>query len=149
MRLTKANVSGLRIPDGRGELLVFDEALPGFGLRLRAGGKRTWIAQYRLGSKQRRLTLGTTETIDADEARKRARNALSKVHLGIDPQTEKLEARTQASVTLGAVIGDYLARRAERRLKRRSFEEVRRHLQKLWAPLHQVPIQKIGRADIT
>lgn len=148
MRLTKATVSKLSIPDGRGELLVFDEALPGFGLRLRAGGKRTWIAQYRLGKKQRRLTLGTTETIDADEARKRAKNALSKVHLGIDPQTEKIEARSQASVTLAAVVEDYLARRAERRLKPRSFEEVKRHLQKLWAPLHQLPIQKIRRADI-
>jgi hypothetical protein len=50
MRLTKTTVSGLRIPEGRGELLVFDEALPGFGVRLRAGGKRTWIAQYRLGT---------------------------------------------------------------------------------------------------
>jgi integrase len=79
---------------------------------------------------------------------KRARSALSKVHLGIDPQTEKIEAMTQASVTLGAVIGDYLERRAEKRLKCRSFEEVRRHLQKLWEPLHEVPIQKIRRADV-
>src|SRR3954471_3119921 len=117
MRLTKANVSGLRLPNGRSELLVFDDALPGFGLRVRAGGKRTWIAQYRIGTKQRRLTLGTTETVDVDEARKRAKNALSKVHLGIDPQTEKIEARAQASVTLGAVVDDYLGRRAEKRLK--------------------------------
>jgi integrase len=148
MRLTKATVARLSIPEGRGELLVFDEALPGFGLRLRAGGKRTWVAQYRLGTKQRRLTLGTTETIDADEARRRAKNALSKVHLGIDHQTEKVEARAQASVTLGAVVEDYLTRRAEKRLKPRSLEEVRRHLQKLWAPLHRLPIQKIRRADI-
>ena len=67
-------------------------ALPGFGLRLREGGKRTWIVQYRVGAKQRRVTLGTVETLNADEARKRARSALSKVHLGHDPQLEKGES---------------------------------------------------------
>ena len=46
MRLTKANVAKLSLPEGKSELLVFDEALAGFGIRLRYGGKRTWIAQY-------------------------------------------------------------------------------------------------------
>jgi hypothetical protein len=41
-------------------------------VRVRLGGKRTWIAQYRLGSKQRRVTLGTTDTLDSEEARRRA-----------------------------------------------------------------------------
>ena len=72
MRLTKANVAKLSLPQGKSELLVFDEALAGFGIRLRYGGKRTWIAQYRVGSKQRRLSLGSTETLDAEEARRRA-----------------------------------------------------------------------------
>ena len=78
MRLTKANVGRLTIPDGKTESIVFDEAMAGFGVRLRAGGKRTWIAQYRLGNKQRRLTLGTVETLDESEARRRAKTALTK-----------------------------------------------------------------------
>src|SRR5580658_1632234 len=97
VRLTKANVAKLALPVGKSELLVFDEALAGFGIRLRYGGKRTWIAQYRVGSKQRRLSLGSTETLDAEEARRRARSALSKVNLGIDPQIEKADARIKAS----------------------------------------------------
>src|SRR5215212_4180866 len=100
MRLTKASVARLSLPGDRDELLVFDEDLPGFGIRLRSGGKRTWVAQYRLGAKQRRLSLGSTEIIDAEEARKRAKAALSKVQLGIDPQSEKTGARLQASATL-------------------------------------------------
>src|SRR5271165_806421 len=116
MRLTKANVAKLLLPDGKNELLVFDEALAGFGVRLRYGGKRTWIAQYRMGTKQRRLSLGSTETIDADEARKRARSALSKVQLGVDPQTEKVSARLQAAVTVGSTVEKYLSRR-EKHLK--------------------------------
>lgn len=37
--------------------IVFNDALPGFGMRLREGGKRTWIVQYRVGEKQRRVQL--------------------------------------------------------------------------------------------
>ncbi|MFL5022678.1 MAG: Arm DNA-binding domain-containing protein, partial [Microvirga sp.] len=69
MRLTKPNVARLTLPPGKSEFLVFDDALPGFGLRIRAGGKRTWIAQYRVGSKQRRVSIGTVETLNADKAR--------------------------------------------------------------------------------
>src|SRR5271168_2801151 len=104
MRLTKANVAKLALPAGKSELLVFDDALAGFGIRLRYGGKRTWIAQYRVGSKQRRLTLGSSETLTAEEARKRARSALSKVNLGIDPQAEKSAVRQKASVTIGTTV---------------------------------------------
>jgi hypothetical protein len=106
MKLTKATVASLKLPQGKSEMIVFDEALPGFGLRIRSGGKRSWIAQYRLGSKQRRVTIGTVETLDADAARRRAKSALAKAHLGTDPQLEKTEARAQAAVTLGRVVED-------------------------------------------
>jgi integrase len=148
VKLTKATVQKLALPPGKSETLAFDDALPGFGLRIRAGGKRTWIVQYRIGRKQRRVTLGTIETVDADEARKRAKDVLSKVHLGSDPQLDKAEARVQASVTLGIVAEDYLARRASARLKPRGLLEVERHLRKQWAPLSDLPIQKITRADV-
>ena len=56
------------------------------------------------------MTLGTVEKLDAHEARKRAKDVLSKVHLGGDPQTEKAETRAQASVTLGMVDATSRAR---------------------------------------
>ena len=37
MKLTKAIVAGLALPQGKSEMIVFDEALPGFGLRIRSG----------------------------------------------------------------------------------------------------------------
>jgi integrase len=148
MRLTKANVSKLALPEGKRELLVFDETLAGFGLRLRSGGKRTWFAQFRIGTKQRRLSLGSTETVDADEARRRAKAALSKVHLGIDPQSEKIGARFQASVTIGNTVESYLARHAERRLKPSSLADARRYLRARWSPLHGVAVHSVTRAMV-
>ena len=51
MRFTKPNLAKLSLPEGKSDLIVFDEALPNFGIRLRSGGKRTWIVQYRLGTR--------------------------------------------------------------------------------------------------
>ncbi len=82
MRLTRPAVAALTLLPGKSELLVFDDALPGFGVRIRSGGKRTWIAQYRIGSKQRRVTLGTVEALDLERARQAAKETLAKVQLG-------------------------------------------------------------------
>ena len=53
MRFTKATLARLALPPGKVDHIVFDSELKGFGLRLRAGGKRSWIVQYRVGAKQR------------------------------------------------------------------------------------------------
>lgn len=148
MKLTKAAVARLVLPAGVDDRIFFDDDLPGFGLRLRGGGKRTWVVQYRVGTKQRRVNLGNAEALDPEEARKSAKAMLSKATLGVDPQAERAEARAQASVTLGSVADDYLTRFALPRLKPRSFEEVERHLRKHWSGLTAVPLMKVTRADV-
>ena len=142
------DIERLALPAGVNDRIVFDAALPGFGLRLRDGGKRTWVVQYRVGTKQRRVTLGTVETLNADEARKRAKSALSTVHLGHDPQLEKAEARAQSAVTLGSIVERYLKERAAKRLKPKTLTEVTRSLRKHWKPLHAIPLTKVMRFDI-
>lgn len=103
MKLTKQTIDDLTILPGKAERFVWDETMPRFGRRIRAGGKRTWVVQYRLGKKQRRITIGTVERLDPDQARKRAKTALAKVRLGTDAEVEKSEARAQASVTFANV----------------------------------------------
>ncbi len=148
MKLTKTTVDRLELPQGKSEMIVFDEALPGFGLRIRGGGKRTWIAQYRLGPKQRRVTIGTVERLDLEKARRRAKTVLSKVHLGTDPQLEKAEARAQAAVTFGSVVDNYLRRYAAKRHKPGTFRDAERYLRRHWGTLSRVPLQKVTRADV-
>jgi integrase len=147
MRLTRPALASLAIPPGRSELIVFDDTLPGFGVRLRAGGKRVWIAQYRMGQKQRRVTIGSVEALDPDEARRAAKSILAKAHLGNDPQAAKVEAKTRAHHTLGATVGPYLDF-AVRRLKPRSFVETSRYLRTSWKPLHSLAIEKINRRTV-
>jgi integrase len=147
MKLTQASVKGLLLPSGSRDKLFFDNELPGFGFRIRDGGKRTWIAQYRLGKKQRRVTIGTVANTTAEEARKRAKDILSKVHLGADPQIEKAEARVQASSTVQSAAERYLDERAPH-LRPRSLAEVQRHLRKHFAALSEIPLAKVTRAHI-
>ena len=148
MRLTRPNVARLAVPAGRTEIIVFDEALPGFGVRVRLSGKRTWIAQYRLGSKQRRVTLGTTDTLDAEEARRRAKSVLGAVHNGDDPQAKKAEARARASITLGMMAANYLERFAADRLRPKTLVETRRYLIVSWKPLHGLGLNEIDRRAV-
>ncbi len=148
MRLTKQSVARLTIPQGKSEALIFDDALSGFGIRLRAGGRRTWVVQYRTGQKQRRVTLGTVEALDADAARKEAKSVLARAQLGSDPQAEKRLAAARASLTLGAVVDRYLSIYAELHHRPRTLQEVRRSLTQHWRTLHEVPVHRITRASI-
>lgn len=148
MRLTRPNVAKLTLPTQKAEVIFFDDTLPGFGVRLRAGGKRTWIVQYRVGSKQRRVTLGTVEALDPDRARQAAKETLARVHLGGDPQIEKAETRARASVTFSVVVEHYLQNAAAQRQRERSFKATQRYLTQLWAPLKELPVARVHRATI-
>jgi integrase len=153
MKLSKATIAKLKLPPGKIDHVVFDAELKGFGVRLRAGGKRTWIAQYRVGAKQRRVTLGTVNipegsgTLDAEQARDAASKKLAEVTLGGDPQADKFAERAKAAKTLGAVIDTYLAAR-QAAWRPKSFSEIERYLRKSWRPLHGLPVHKIERRDV-
>ncbi|WP_295635907.1 integrase arm-type DNA-binding domain-containing protein [Novosphingobium sp.] len=63
------------------ECFYWDNELPGFGLRVFAGGAKTWFVQYRQRGRQRRVTLGHAPAMCAREARKLARAKLASVAL--------------------------------------------------------------------
>jgi integrase len=147
MRFTKPAIAGLALQQGKAELIAFDDDLPGFGIRLRAGGKRTWIVQYRVGKKQRRLTLGSAAAIGLDQARDQAKKTIAKVHLDHDPQADKVRLRAQAALTFGSLLDRYLAIKRDR-LRPHSYGETERPLLRYWAPLHEMPVSKIERVDI-
>src|SRR5262249_429662 len=124
--------------------IYFDDDVRGFGIRLRSGGKRTWIAQYKFGGKQRRITLGDVRKLDADKARAVAKDRLAQVTLGGDPQADKARARAKAAVPLGTVVETYLTTK-QSVLRPKSFDETERYLRKYWRPLHGLPIHGIAR----
>ena len=149
MKLTAANVARLSLPEGKAEAFFWDDDLAGFGLRLRAGGKRTWIVQYRLGTKQRRVSLGAPAALVPEKARKNAAEILARAKLGQDFQAERHRVRADAALTLGVVIDRYVSEHVERRQRPRSQEETKRHLLKHWKPLHDLPLATLDRRLIS
>ena len=58
MKLGKLVIDGLTCPPNRRDMLVFDDDLPGFALRVSSSGTKTFLIQYRRGPKVHRLSLG-------------------------------------------------------------------------------------------
>jgi integrase len=147
MRLTIKTADGLKLPRGKADYIEFDDDIPGFGLRLRAGGSRTWIYQYRIGSKQRRMVLGSAKSVPVAVARKNAGELEARVKLGGDPAMYKETARRDADNTFGIMIERYLeARKSEWRP--RSEAEIRRHLTMHAKSLHRLPITAVSQRDV-
>jgi integrase len=150
MKFTQATVTRFKMPEGKLEHIEFDDSMPGFGLRVRNGGKRehrTYIMQYKIGSQGRRIKLGDVGKIDLDAARRMARHNFGKIAEGKDPANEKAVARTEASHTFGIIVSDFLeVKRAMR--KPRSFNETQRFLLKHWKPLHRLALASISRPTV-
>ena len=124
MKINSATVVGLKEPPpGKADVIHFDDDLPGFGLRLRTGGRRTWIAQYRTEGQTRRVTIGSAAVMTVTEARKAARIVLARAATGGDPQGERRRKREQAKVTLRSVIAEYLAAREGRNCVRGPYSK--------------------------
>ncbi|MEQ8738657.1 MAG: tyrosine-type recombinase/integrase, partial [Hoeflea sp.] len=82
-RLNKSYVDS--IAPGAREEMHFDDALPGFGLRVYPTGRKLYFVQYRARGRTRRVKVGVHGAVTADEARKLARQRLGEVAKGENP----------------------------------------------------------------
>ncbi|WP_018407680.1 tyrosine-type recombinase/integrase [Methylocystis rosea] len=107
-RLTKTVVDALD-PAGKNSF-VWDSDLSGFGVRLMASGRMTYVVQYRTAAgATRRLTLASVGAIAPDEARKVARLRLADVAHGRDPSEERRAAREASRpMTVAELCEQYL-----------------------------------------
>ena len=69
MKLTAASLANLKLESGDKDRIWFDDDVPGFGLRVRDTGSRSWIYQYKIRGKTRRLVLGRATAIKPARAR--------------------------------------------------------------------------------
>jgi hypothetical protein len=91
-KLTKRVVDGAGA--AKGELFLWDDELPGFGLRVKASGAKSFLVQYRnANGRSRRLTLGRYGVLTVEEGRREAKLALGDVVRGSDPAESRKLAR--------------------------------------------------------
>ena len=140
---------------GKADFIAWDDDLPGFGLRVREGGSRNYIVQYKIGKQNRRMTIGSTGVHpNPDDARKIARKILSRVALGDDPANDKAEMARGAGDTFEAIVEMYLAFKqrqiAAGAFRQSSFEATELYLRRgdHCKPLRGMAIDKIGKRDV-
>jgi integrase len=150
--LNVKTVAMLSLPDGKADVIHFDDEMPGFGLRLRrgAGGRvlRSWVAQYRRAGGTRRVLLGSAGVLSAAQAREAAKAMLAKVALGEDPQADKVAARAKDRISLKSIVTDYLAMKRDE-VRPNSFRQIEAYLiGPHFRPLHNMPIDLLTQRDV-
>ena len=139
-KLTSRTIETLATPFTRRKE-VWDELLPGFGIRVSASGRKTFFAMGRVSGRQVRCTIGTYPTVTLAEAREAARCVLRDMQLG----KYAVEVAVEKPVTLGELIPEFIAKYAKP--KNRGWRESERILQRFNA-LHARPLATIKRADV-
>jgi integrase len=156
MKLSVRATETLKLAPGERDRIVFDEVVPGWGLRLRESGKRYWVFQYSVPDATRkskhatkRITFGQYPAMPVAAAREQAEKYHAQVKLGGDPQQDKADTKARADETFEACLKLYLERRrTEGKLRASSYGEIERHLVKNLAPLHGLHIAKVDRRAI-
>ena len=96
--ITKTTVDKAQAPTN-GAWFLWDDKVKGFGLRVTAGGTKTYVFQYRMGgrgSPTRRYSIGSHGNWTPDQARDRAKELGKLVDSGTDPIKAEIEAREEA-----------------------------------------------------
>lgn len=166
MAKTRLNDRAIRkAPPATGQVELWDDLLPGFGLRIAAGGSRTYFVMKRLNGRLVRRTVGKVAPVDLGltgiarpdqltltEARKQARVIMEALAGGVDPAARiKPSGIVPASnpETFSEVAAAYFAdpaRRGGGSLRSRS--ELERKVRVDLEGWKDRPIAGLTRADI-
>src|SRR5260370_14280254 len=106
-KLTKRLVDAVRA--AKDDVFLWDDELPGFGLRVKASGAKSFLVQYRnANGRSRRLTVGRYGVLTVEEGRKQAKLALAEVLKGADPAESKKLAR--GAMTIEELALEYMTK---------------------------------------
>ncbi len=99
-RITKRLVDNLKVHSS--EYTIWDAQMPGFGVRVRPTGFKSYVVLYRAGTgrgaPQRRFTIGAVGKVPPERARERAKAILGAVAHGKDPAADKTTERSTPTV---------------------------------------------------
>jgi integrase len=149
VKLTKRTVDALAARDK--PFISFDIEIKGFGVRVMPSGAKTFCLEYRPhgGGRdvaKKRLTLGRYGAMTVEQARAAALNALARVRLGADPQTEKADQR--AAITVSGLIDAFTAGHINIKLKAKTQGPYKAALERLRSAHGSLKAEALTRAQV-
>ena len=146
MALTKSRIDRAEYrDDGPSRQIIWDNRVPGFGLRLYPSGKKSFVIQYRDQCRRTRLmTLGSYGVLTPAQARELATRRLLEVAQGEDPLAKR---RSPSAGTVRDFVEVWLGDHA--RPNRKTWREDQRRLVKHVIPtLGTKALSAVQRADV-
>ena len=128
------------------DTILFDKALPGFGLRIHPSGRKVWIVQARIEGRSRRIVIAGYGEMKLAEARRHARGMFARIRAGGNPAEDI--RREKGIPTLLEFADEYL-RRCEPHWKPSGRKTVRIYLKARILPAFgKMPLDRIGLEDV-
>ena len=144
LKLTKRTVDALEV-DGK-DALFWDRELAGFGVRVHATGRKTWVVQSRGPGGPKRVTLGRHGELAVDEARKQAALIIDCIKRGEEPLAQPPEAEP----TVAGLAERFMRTHVEKHLKPGTVAAYRTELDKYILPaLGGMGLEEVGGAQVT
>ena len=118
---------------------------PGFGVRIRPSGAKSWLVQYRTQHGQtRRMTLGKISQLPLAKARREADRIIAAARLGQDPAAKRTE--TRRSPTFKSVAEEWIEKAS---MRQKTRAEYRRQLKKkIYPALGRQKLRSITQKDV-
>ncbi len=153
-KLTERSIERLTCPTGRKDALVFDAQQQGLGVRVMAGGSKSYFAQYTVAGQRRRVPLGNVDAISLAAARSAAGTVLGEVAKGLDPAAQRKDRAEAAKVaalrermTVAQLVADWTRLHLAHRSPRYRLEApatLQRVLGEWWGR----PAERLERRDV-
>jgi integrase len=147
VKFTEASVKSFKPPAGKSDHIEFDDTMPGFGLRVRGGERKYYIAQYRVGKKPGRTTLGNASKVTLADAKVHAKQVFDLVAKKINPATLRRKAAAKASQTLDKYIDPFLTA-FKSQWSEKYYSDNARALNKHFKGLHGMALDDIQITDV-
>jgi len=146
--LTDVTIRTASIP-ASGQAEIWDALIPGFGIRISAKGRKSFVLLFRCEGRARRLTLGPYPSLTLAAARARAHTALGEVANGGDPATVRsAERRRPTGESFEALVGEFIERYA--RPRNRDWQETERILRREFATRWAIrAVGSIKKTEVT
>jgi hypothetical protein len=134
-------------------LILWDEHLAGFGLKVSPTGGKTLVIQYRMGGRgttTKRYTIGPHGTWTAALARAEAERVLRMAASGVDPQGAKKERqRTDQDLAFAPFAERFLSEYGQRRWRPRTYVSAESSMRRWVSPvLGRKALPSITKRDL-